>query len=128
MECGFANAQIMDGLREWDYGAYEGMTTPQIQQDVPQWNLFRHGGGAGGEAPRQVQARVDAVIQRLRLEPESPLIAFAHGHVLRALTARWMEQPIALGARLTLGSGTVSVLDSEHGLGAIALWNARHPD
>ena len=34
-------AEIEPKLREWDYGDYEGLTTPQILAGNPQWSLWR---------------------------------------------------------------------------------------
>ena len=49
-------AEICEDLREWDYGEYEGLTTPQIREDRPDWNLWRDG-CPGGEQPAEVGAR-----------------------------------------------------------------------
>src|SRR5271154_3552995 len=40
---GLTDLRIDPDLWEWDYGGYEGLTTPQIQQDRPGWNLWRDG-------------------------------------------------------------------------------------
>src|SRR5213082_128456 len=37
--CGDA-AELDDDLREWDYGDYEGLTTPQIREERPDWWLW----------------------------------------------------------------------------------------
>ena len=51
-------------LMEWDYGDYEGLTSDQIHQERPGWNVFEDG-AVGGETPDQVAARVDGVIDRM---------------------------------------------------------------
>src|SRR6201987_5498860 len=79
-------AEIVDDLREWDYGEYEGLTTPQIRETDPSWNLWTDG-GPGGEQPAQVGARADHAIERLRVD-DGDALAFAHGHIFRGLTAR----------------------------------------
>src|SRR5450432_1685463 len=39
---GLAEAPVIDDdLREWDYGALEGLRSAEIQQRQPGWNLFR---------------------------------------------------------------------------------------
>src|SRR4051812_18353494 len=77
-------------LWEWDYGAYEGRTTPEIREERPGWYLWRDG-VVGGETAEQVGARVDGVLNRVRpLLPAGDVALVAHGHVLRILTARWL--------------------------------------
>jgi probable phosphoglycerate mutase len=120
---GFPNAEPDSDLLEWDYGDDEGLTTPQIREERPGWFLWRDG-AAGGEAADDVGARVDRVIARITARDEDVLI-FAHGHVLRVLAARWLEQPAELGARLVLDTGTLSVLGYEHDVRAVRCWNVR---
>ena len=43
----------MDDLREWDYGADEGLTTREIREDRPGWTVWRDG-PAGGETAKAV--------------------------------------------------------------------------
>lgn len=119
---GFPAAEPDADLLEWDYGDDEGLTTPQIREQRPGWLLWRDG-AAGGEAAGDVGARVDRVLARLTARDDDVLI-FAHGHVLRVLAARWLEQPADLGARLVLGTGTLSVLGYEHDVRAVRSWNA----
>jgi broad specificity phosphatase PhoE len=120
---GFPEAEPDRDLMEWDYGDDEGLTTPQIrEQRDADWLLWRDG-AAGGEAAEDVGARVERVIARLTAAAGDCLV-FAHGHVLRVLAARWLEQPAAFGARLVLQTGMVSVLGYEHDIRAILSWNA----
>ncbi len=51
-------AQLEDDLREWDYGAYEGLTTPQIRETRPDWNLWRDGCPGGESPPRWERGRI----------------------------------------------------------------------
>ncbi len=113
-------AQLRDDLMEWDYGEYEGRTTPEIRTGRPGWLLWRDG-CPGGEQAADVGARVDRVIAE-SLQAGGDVALFAHGHVLRVLGARWLEQPPAFGARLALGTGAVSVLGSERGVRGLRVW------
>jgi broad specificity phosphatase PhoE len=115
-------AELVDDLREWDYGEYEGLTTPQIREQNPSWNLWRDG-CPGGEQPDQVALRADRVIARL-LSVEGDTVAFAHGHILRVLTARWLEMDPAAGARWVLGAGSTALLGYERETRVIRRWNA----
>jgi probable phosphoglycerate mutase len=119
---GLGNEMAIDeDLREWDYGEYEGLTTPQIREQNPSWNLWTDG-CPGGETPEQVGKRADHVLAAVRrLEGDSAL--FAHGHILRVVAARWVQQPVAFGARLALSTGTLSSLGFERETEVITIWN-----
>ncbi len=120
---GFPDAEHDADLMEWDYGDDEGLTTPQIrEQRGAGWLLWRDG-AAGGEVADDVGARVDRAIERVTADDSDALI-FAHGHVLRVLAARWLEQPADFGARLVLATGTLSVLGYDHDVRAVLSWNA----
>jgi broad specificity phosphatase PhoE len=115
-------AEISDRLLEWDYGEYEGLTTPQIRELRPGWNLWRDG-CPGGESAADVGARVDPLVAELKAA-DGDLALFAHGHVLRVLAARWVELPPKAGARLPLATATISALGFERETPAIRRWNA----
>ncbi|GAA3648001.1 histidine phosphatase family protein [Nocardioides ginsengisoli] len=119
---GFEHATVVDDLLEWDYGDYEGMTTAQIRADRPDWSLWTDG-CPGGETPEQVEKRVDRVVDHIRLTGGDVLI-FAHGHVLRALTARWLGLPVRDGALFRLDTATISQLGYERETAVIQRWNA----
>jgi broad specificity phosphatase PhoE len=114
-------AEIESRLVEWNYGRYEGLTTPQIHEDHPDWWLWRDG-CPDGESPAEVGARVDDLLARV--EGVTGAVAlFAHGHILRVLAARWIELPVAGGARLKLDAGTLSVLGYERDTRVVLCWN-----
>jgi probable phosphoglycerate mutase len=112
---------LRDDLLEWDYGEYEGITTPEIREQRPSWYLWRDG-APGGESPDDVAARCDRVIAEARAV-DGDVALVAHGHILRALSARWVEEPVAFGGRLHLGTGSISVLGYEREVACIKLWN-----
>jgi broad specificity phosphatase PhoE len=114
-------AQVRDDLLEWDYGEYEGVTTPEIREQRPDWLLWRDG-CPGGEAAPEVGARVDRLIAEVR-SIHGDVALFAHGHVLRVLAARWVELPAEDGGRLYLSTATLSVLGYEREVPVIRLWN-----
>lgn len=123
---GFADRAVpCADLHEWDYGDYEGLSTPEIRAGRPDWNLWRDG-CPNGERPDEVGGRADAVIERARAAGGDVLV-FAHGHILRVLTARWLEMEVAAGARFKLGAGAVGVLGHERETSAIERWNAPEP-
>jgi broad specificity phosphatase PhoE len=114
-------AVIDDDLHEWDYGDYEGLTTPQIRERDPDWVLWRDG-CPGGESPARVGERADRVLTTAS-EVEGDCLLFAHGHISRVIAARWIEQPVAFGARLALSTGAVSRLGFERETHVVAEWN-----
>jgi probable phosphoglycerate mutase len=121
---GYGQASVVQpDLAEWDYGAYEGLTTKQILSRRPGWQLFRDG-CPDGETAADVGARADAVIATLRKEDTGVLI-FSSAHFLRVLAARWLGLPPQGGALLVLGTASISVLGYEHDLSepVIRRWN-----
>jgi len=116
-------SEIEPNLIEWDYGDYEGITSAQIHETVPGWTVWT-GAVPGGETIDQVAARADAVIERA-LATDGDTIVFAHGHILRMLTARWCELDPAEGRRFVLDPATLCVLGWEHASRAILQWNNR---
>ena len=118
---GFPDAEVSDDLVEWDYGAYEGITTPQIREAVPGWTVWSHP-SPGGETADDVGERLDRVVARARTVERA--LVFGHGHALRALTARWLELPVAAGSHFRLDTATVSVLGWERETPVVLRWNA----
>jgi len=108
-------------LMEWDYGRYDGMTTKQITETRPDWSLWRDG-GPGGEKAADVGRRVDRVIAEIRAT-EGDVLIFAHGHVLRVLTARWLGEPPETGRHYMLQIASLCVLGYEHNDPVIRRWN-----
>ena len=119
---GFPHPQVTDLLKEADYGRYEGLTTRQIRETDPDWDLYRDG-SPGGETPEQIYARAGAFIDLATRIGDGRVIAFSHGHFLRALAIAWIQADITVAAGLQLDVGTISILrDADHGR-VIALWN-----
>jgi broad specificity phosphatase PhoE len=114
-------AEIREDLLEWDYGDYEGLTSPQIYEQQPDWNMWRDG-CPGGENAADVGARADRVIAELH-STDATVAVFSHGHVLRVLGARWIELGPEQGARLGLVPGAICRLGHEHEIQVLAGWN-----
>jgi broad specificity phosphatase PhoE len=120
-----AQARVRPELAEWDYGRYEGLTSKQIAASNPHWSLWRDG-GPGGETPTDVGRRADSVIGEIR-EVTGNVLIFAHGHILRVLTARWLAEPAAGGRHYALQTASLSVLGYEHEEPVIQHWNRPPP-
>jgi probable phosphoglycerate mutase len=120
---GLGDRSIIEaGLREWDYGEYEGLTPAEIEDRRPGWLLFRDG-CPGGETPEQIGARVDRVLARVR-ETRGNVALFAHGHVFRVLVARWLGLPTGGGQHFLLDTATLNVLGHYRDAPAVKIWNA----
>lgn len=120
---GLTGAVIEDDLAEWDYGAYEGLTTPQIRESVPGWTIWT-GPVPDGETAQQVRARADRVLAAVTAAlPERDIVLVGHGHFSRALIARWAEFEVEEGRRFAMSTGALTVLGYEHDARAIRAHN-----
>lgn len=121
-----AEARADDDLVEWDYGDYEGRTTPEIRATRPGWQLFDDG-CPGGEQLVDVAARADAFLSRLAgaERPTGSVVAvFSHGHLLRVLVARWLTLAAGTGRHFVLDAGRVGILGWDRETPAVLGWNA----
>ncbi|WP_324417985.1 histidine phosphatase family protein [Phycicoccus sp.] len=117
-------------LREWDYGGYEGLTTPEIRgRRGDAWTVFEDGvvpGETPGETVEEVAARASRVLQRVGPDLAAhDVVLVGHGHALRVLTATYLRQEPRFGACVVLDAGALCVLGHEHDRPAIRAWNAR---
>lgn len=125
-------AVVDDGLREWDYGVYEGRTSKEIQAEIPGWSVWDDP-IIGGETVEHVGERADGVIARAlaagsdavgaQAEDVANVALFAHAHILRILAARWVGLEARGGSLFALGTGSVSVLGWERETRVIQRWN-----
>jgi probable phosphoglycerate mutase len=119
---GFPDPQLTPLLREVDYGEYEGLTSEQIHESRPGWEVYKDG-CPGGETPAQIYARAQEFVA-LAEGSAGRAIAFAHGHILRAIAVAWINVDVMVATGLELDVATLSLM-SENGHGrVIALWNA----
>ena len=118
---GAGSPELVEDLREWDYGDDEGLTTAQIRESRPGWTVWRDG-PQGGETCAELGARADRVIELVRAV-DGPVLAFSHGHFSRVLGARWLGLEVTDGAHLTLSTASVSVLGWERDTPAVLHWN-----
>lgn len=117
-------------LSEWDYGDYEGLTTKQIRERVPNWLVWTDG-CPGGESLQQVSDRADRAIEYALHHMESRDVLFVgHGHFSRAVLTRWVELGISEGIRFAMVAASIAVCGFEHGvrqISALGLTGHRHP-
>ncbi len=114
-------AVITPDAVEWNYGEYEGITTPEIHKTRPGWAIFRDG-APGGEQAEDVGRRADRIISQV-IDAKGDTAVFAHGHFLRVLVARWIGLDAAYGKAFGLGTAAFSVLGYVRGERAVLVWN-----
>jgi broad specificity phosphatase PhoE len=117
-------AEVDHDLVEWNYGDYEGLTTPEIWARRPHWELFADG-CPNGESAADVGARVDLFLDRIATAPDGrgDLLCFAHGHLLRVLAARWVRLWPEEGRRFLLGVGQLGIVGYERETRVVTAWN-----
>jgi len=119
------HAQEVPALMEYDYGDFEGLTTAEIYNRDPEWNLFRHG-CPGGESIEEVAARCDSFAEQVdRVGAGRAIVAFTHGHLSRILTARMLGLPAWAAASLWNDTATVGVINEHRGKLVLVGWNLR---
>jgi probable phosphoglycerate mutase len=108
--------EVTELLAEWDYGSYEGLTTEQIQETVPDWLVWTHGCPAG-ETVAQVSERADAAVATALENMQARDVVFvSHGHFSRAVVTRWVELPLVEGSRFGMITASIAVCGFEHGV------------
>jgi broad specificity phosphatase PhoE len=119
---GFSDrAELRDELLEFDYGRYEGLTTPQIRAERPDWDLFRDG-CPGGETVAAVADRVRPFLAAVT-DADEEVLVFSHGHTIRIMTADYLDLPLEAARHLFLLTASISVLGTEHDWPALHRWN-----
>ncbi|KAM4061220.1 histidine phosphatase superfamily (branch 1) domain-containing protein [Hirsutella rhossiliensis] len=127
-----ARVEVIEDVREWDYGDYEGIVTPEIRRMRAEqglqgtWDIWRDG-CPGGESPEQVTQRLDRLIADIRQKWHQPVMSskhaadeagdvliVAHGHILRAFAMRWAGKTLQDGPAFLLEAGGVGTLSYEH--------------
>ncbi|KUI45425.1 acid phosphatase [Mycobacterium sp. IS-1590] len=113
---GLTHREVSPLLKEWDYGRYEGLTTPQIRETVPDWLIWTHGAD-GGESVEAVTQRADAALDLALHHMQSRDVVFVgHAHFSRSMIARWVELPVSSGIRFAMAPASLAVLGFEHAM------------
>jgi broad specificity phosphatase PhoE len=120
---GFAEPEITPLLKEVDYGRYEGLTSKEIHKSDPGWEVYKDG-SPGGETPAEIYRRAGEFIDLAIAGGAERVLAFAHGHILRAIAVAWIKADITVAAGLQLDVATLSILRVADNGRLIGLWNA----
>ncbi|GAB3458896.1 histidine phosphatase family protein [Actinophytocola sediminis] len=114
---------VTEELAEWNYGEYEGLSTPTIRETVPEWTVWSHP-SPGGETADEVGARAARVIERVRAAlSDGDVILVGHGHFSRVLVATWLGLGPAAGVHFALDAAAIAVLGEERGVPAVKRLN-----
>jgi len=113
---------VTDDLQEWDYGELEGLTTREIQRDLPGWSIW-DGPWPGGETAAVVASRADRVVERVLASRASRVALVGHGHFSRVMAARWVGADVSVGRWLDLDTATVSELGWARDARVMRRWN-----
>lgn len=119
---GFADPTLEPLLVEWDYGDYNGITSQEIRGRRPGWDLWRDG-CPNGEDAAAVIARARRFLDQALAKHEGSIIAFSHGHFLRALTVAFLNLDPSVGRQLNLETAALSVLRLDQEERLLELWN-----
>lgn len=120
---GLTVTDVTEDLGEWDYGEYEGLTTPQIRETVPGWTVWTHP-CPGGETPELVGMRAARVLARVReMLPLGDVVLVGHGHFSRVLVAAWLGMLPTDGVHFALDAASVTELGDERGVPQIERLN-----
>jgi probable phosphoglycerate mutase len=114
-------AAVEPDLAEWDYGEFEGLTTNEIRQRIPQWSIWTHPPDKG-EHLDDLAIRADRVIARVR-QVEGDVALFGHSHALRVLAARWLRLAPIAGSGFILETAAIGVLGWDREFPAVVRWN-----
>jgi len=115
--------EVLEDLREWDYGDLEGLTTQQIRTQLPGWSIW-DGPWPGGESGVDVAARADRVVERVRISGAERVALVGHGHFSRVVACRWVGAEVRCGRWLDLDTATLSELGWAREVPVVRRWNA----
>lgn len=108
--------ETTEDLAEWDYGDYEGLTTPQIRETVPGWTVWTHP-CPNGETAAAVGERAAKVVHRIHEAlSDGDVVLIGHGHFSRVLVSTWIGQPPTFGVHFGLETAGLSILGDERGV------------
>ncbi len=119
---GFPQPEIVQELRECDYGQLEGLTTEEILRHWPSWDFWRDG-APGGESAADVAQRLEPLLSRLRRLGGRTLL-FSHSHTIRVLAARWLGLEASQAAIFALEPARISELGIHREQPILLRWNS----
>ena len=117
------------GLREMDFGEWEGLTYAQIMEKWPELlqNLYENPGEQcppGGESANQVRQRATAALaEGVAGHPGKNLVVVAHGGVNRLLLCQALGLPTRQMWQIGQDAAALNILYWEQDAWTLAVWN-----
>ena len=99
------------------------MTSDEIRARDPDWNLWRDG-CPGGETPAQVLQRAAEFVSLVSRAGDECVLAFGHGHMLRAVAVAFLSLRVEDAGRLSLDTASISILRAGNRGHVLHLWNS----
>lgn len=122
---GYSETALRPDLMEWDYGELEGLTTPEIRQSIPNWEIWS-GPIPGGESLEAVAERTRRFLGEVEGR-QGRIAVFSHGHLLRVLASCWLKLKPENGRLFALSTASVSVLGTDQQHNVVRSWNMVAP-
>ncbi|ORY90208.1 histidine phosphatase superfamily [Leucosporidium creatinivorum] len=118
---------VEEGVREWTYGDYEGLTSSTIkEQRGKSWDIWTEG-CPGGESAQEMSDRCDEMIAKILKrcqdhhakkgdeDGQGDVLIVSHGHFTRCFLTRWCQLPLTQGRIFVSDTGAISVCGYQHG-------------
>lgn len=106
--------QVVEGLQEWRFGRWGGLTAEQIKtQYAEEWTAWRgdmlHFTPSGGESLDHFAKRANATVAELvSRHPQQTLLMVTHAGVIRMIVAAALEMPLLNFKRLVIAHASVT--------------------
>ncbi|MCH9608922.1 MAG: Acid phosphatase [Chlamydiales bacterium] len=113
--------EIDEDLFEWRYGEYEGLTTKEIREKVPNWDIFDFP-LPGGETVEEIETRAKRLFEKL-YAVEGRVLLFSSAHISRALASTWIGLSPRYGKHFQCSTASCSILAYERESPTILSWN-----
>ena len=123
--------EIVENLREIDFGRWEGMSFAEIAAADPaavdRWAALDDAFAfPEGEGIRAFRERIGAAAERIAAEPVGTVVLFAHGGVIRFLVCHFLGLPDRHHLLFDIHPASISEIRIDGGKGVLTLLNDRH--
>lgn len=122
------SAQFDAGLRERNYGVFEGKTVAELDVEMPgEFEKYRvhdlHGAPPGGESLAQFHARVAATMERIAVAAAGRKVAvITHGGVCGELFRHAMRIPLEAPRTYSLFNASINRFRYQNGAWQLDVW------